>query len=182
MREIYSYTDYRRYLEDFYKDQKEIRPSFSYQLFAEKSGFVANSYLIDIIKGRKDLSKKSILAVAKAMKLKRRKVDYFEILVVFTQAKTVDEKEYFFEKLKSYRSKSDYKYLEVSQYNYFSKWYNVVIRELITMKGIKADPVEIAKRVKPNITPKQAKDSLALLLKLNLVKKLLFWKLKRQMK
>jgi len=58
-----------------------------------------------------------------------------------------------------------------NQFHYFSKWYHVVVRELITMNRWKDDYFWLARNVYPPISVPQAKQAVKLLHKLGLVKK-----------
>jgi uncharacterized protein (TIGR02147 family) len=171
MKPVYTYTDYRSYIRDFYLEKKKNQESFSYQNFAQKARFRTNSYLIDIINKRKALSKNSILDVAKAMDLKKRETEYFEALVHFTHARTDKQKEFYFSRIRSMAGKTSGKIVEIEQYDFYSKWYHTVIRELVTMPGFNGDFKKLARRVNPPITPGQAKASVELLLKLKMIEK-----------
>ena len=41
MPNIFNYSDYRKFLADFYKDKKASTPSFSYQNFSRQAGFMS---------------------------------------------------------------------------------------------------------------------------------------------
>ena len=172
MRDVLTYTSYRELIKDYYDAKKSENPSFSYQVFAQRSGFKAKTYLLDIISGKRPLSKKSLLNVATAMGLKKRETDYFETLVNFNNSKSSKEKEYYFERLKSLAGRTGAQKITSNQYDYFSQWYHVAIRELVTMKGFKGNYKTLAKKLNPRITPKQAKDSVQLLLRLGMIQKM----------
>ena len=171
MLNIFTYTDYRTFLQDFYTDQKHLSRSFSYQIFAKNAGFSTNSYLIDIIHSRKALSKASIYDVAKAMKLKKKETEFFVELVHFAHAKTHKEREYHFQRIKTFAGKTNKRIVGIDQYDFYSKWYHTVIRELVVMKGFNGDMKQLAKKCNPPITPKQAKDSVKLLLDLKMIER-----------
>lgn len=61
--------------------------------------------------------------------------------------------------------------LTEAQYNYYSSWYFVPIRELAGLAGFKEDPHWISKRVMPEITPLEAKKALETLIKLGLLER-----------
>jgi len=171
MQSIFSYTSYRRLIRDFYEDKKKEEPSFSYQVFAKKAGLNAKSYIIEIVSGKKPLSKNRIFNLSRAMGMKKRETEFFEALVNFNEAKTIKDREIFFERLKSISGKSSSKILNSDKYEYFSKWYHPVVRELVTMKDFTGDLKSIAKRIKPPITAKQIQTSVKLLLELGLIEK-----------
>jgi uncharacterized protein (TIGR02147 family) len=59
--------------------------------------------------------------------------------------------------------------LTEEQYLYFEKWYNVAVRELLNYYPFRGDYIQLAKMLNPPITPAEAKKSVELLLKLNLI-------------
>lgn len=172
MNSIYHYTDYRHYLGDYYKEQKERNPYFSYQVMANSAGFKSKTYIYKIINGQKNLARVSILNVAKALKLKRAETAYFEALVNFSDARSVRDKEYYFRVLQELGHSDPARPVLKSQVEYFSHWYYVVIRELITIRDIKDDFRRLARLVDPPITPEQAQQAVKVLLELGLVQKL----------
>ncbi len=172
MNSIFRYTDYRKFLGDYYLAQKESNPYFSYQLLADRAGFKSKTYLHKIINGQKNLARVSILSVAKAIKLKRTETAYFEALVNFNDARTARDKEYYFRILRELGHSDPARPVLSSQVEYFSQWYYVVIRELVTIKNFKDDFKALAKQVEPPILPEQARKAVEVLLELGLIKKL----------
>lgn len=168
---IFEYTDYRKFLEDYYIEKKSKRRRFSYQKFADKAGFQTKTFLFKVIHGEKALSKRSIPHVAKAIGLKKREAIYFDAMVNFNDAKNNKERERYFQKMRAYMRRGPAKVLREFQYSYFSKWWHPVIRELVTTRNFHEDYKSLAKATMPAIRPKQAKDSVKLLLALSLIKK-----------
>jgi len=169
---IYNFTSYREFLHDYYKEQKRRNPSFSYQIFANKAGFKAKTFIYKVIKGKKALAKSSTLKIAQAMGLKKRETDYFEAMVNFNNAKSISEKEHYFYNLQSLSKRYEASVIRKNQFSYFNHWYNVVIRELVTILDWNEDYKILAKAVDPPITPGQAKNAVKLLLELGMIKKL----------
>jgi uncharacterized protein (TIGR02147 family) len=60
--------------------------------------------------------------------------------------------------------------MQQGQYNYFSKWYNIVVREYIHCHPFKDDYATLANSLYPKITPRQAKQAVNLLKKLEMIK------------
>ena len=168
---IYNYTDYKKYLGDYYRTQKENHPHFSFQLFADRAGFKSKTYLHKIINGKKCLARVSILKVAKALKLKQNETSYFEVLVNFNDARSIKDREYYFNCLQELGQSDPARPVLKSQFQYFSRWYFVVIRELITIQDFKDDFKLLAKSVEPSILPEQAEHAVKTLIDLGLIRK-----------
>ena len=175
MPDIFTYVDYRKFLSDYYTESKDVNSSFSYQAFSNKAGFKNKGFIFNVICGRKNLSKSSVIKISQTIKLKPKEADYFENLVSFNQAKNLRDRNYFFDKLNEIKSNrkgvSKVRQLRKEQYAFYSKWYLSIIRSLIDMHEFKDDYTWLAKNVYPSIKRKEAKDAVKLLDKLGLIKK-----------
>ena len=171
MPNIFGYLDYRDFLKDYYLEEKAKSPVFSFQYFANKAGFKSKSFLKLVIDGRKNLSGESLAKMAKAMKMAPKAFSYFEDLVAFGQADSHKLKNFFFEKLMAYNSRSAGRLILQHQFEFYSKWYHNTIRELVTWDDFRGDYEALAKRIKPPLTVRQVRQSVALLLKLGLIRK-----------
>jgi uncharacterized protein (TIGR02147 family) len=175
MPDIFTFTDYRKFLAGYYEEKKAEAPSFSYQNFARKAGFTSKSAVLNVIKSRKNLSTASSLQIAEAMGLNRREAAYFDALVSFNQARNFKERDFLFEKLNNVRPKtasaSTATKLRQDQFEFYAKWYHVVIRSLIDAVPFKGDYKRLAALVYPAITAKQARASVKLLERLGLVER-----------
>ena len=58
-----------------------------------------------------------------------------------------------------------------AQYNYFTRWYFVLIRELVDLPNFREYPEWIAKQIQPPISPGEAKKALEELIKLGLLQR-----------
>jgi uncharacterized protein (TIGR02147 family) len=56
-------------------------------------------------------------------------------------------------------------------FRFYTQWFHIVIREMISLEGFKADPAWISQHLHPRISKEDAERALKLLLKLNLIKK-----------
>jgi uncharacterized protein (TIGR02147 family) len=172
---VFEYTDYRAYLADYYAAQKAANPLFSYQVFARKAGFKDKGFIHSVIHGQKNLSKQSTVKISLALKHSAQEIDYFENLVFFNQSENLAEKKLFFDRLNAFKSggKEACRILQLhkEQYELCAVWYHAVIRSLLDMAPFRGDFTQLARQVIPPITPKQARQSVELLLKLGLARK-----------
>jgi uncharacterized protein (TIGR02147 family) len=168
MIDIYQYTEYRKFMRDFYEAEKAHNPHFSHRYVAMKVGFKSSGFFAKILQGKTNISAKLALRFADFLKLKKREADYFEQLVLFDQAKTESEKQRRFEKMLSFH-RSEVKILEAFQYEYFRKWYTIALRELLAFYPFDGDYKALGKMLDPPITAAQARKAVALLEKLGMV-------------
>ncbi len=167
---IYDYTDYRRYLKDYYEEQKARFPAFSYRYFAKRAGFNSSGLYKDIVDGRTGITRSMILRFSKAMKLPKKQEEYFETMVYFNEAKTIEEKKLYFERMMRYYSSKAFK-VDADQYEYYAKWYYIAVRELLAIGNFNDDCEGIARSLNPTITKDQAKKAIEVLKKLGLIGK-----------
>lgn len=171
MRSLFEYLDYRKFLADYYAFKKKANRTFSYRVFNVKAGISSPVFLKLVIDGKRNLGLSSIEKFIIALGLNKREGLYFKKLVLFDQTETPEEKQELYRALRSMRGTVSEKSLTSTQYDYFSNWYNAVIREIVTLYNFKDDFQLLAKTVRPEITCNEAKASVELLLKLKLLKK-----------
>jgi uncharacterized protein (TIGR02147 family) len=167
---VYDYFDYRKFLSESYRERKAVNPAFSYRYLAAKAGFSSAGFFTKILQGTTNISMKSAIAFAVLFKLTKQETRYFEVLVQFNQAQTHEEKKHFFEQLLSMKQTTGKK-LVSQQYELFSTWYYVVIRELLNFYPFYDDFKELASMVVPPIRESEAKKAIAVLERLGLVTK-----------
>lgn len=171
MTNIFKYLDYRKYLQDIYKEKKETTTHFSFRYFAKVAGFKSTNYLKLIMDGHRNLSQEGIRKFCKGLKLKKDEQEFFENLVHMNQSGTDEERNYYYQRLASSKKYTAATNLEKEQYEYYSKWYNVAIRELVVLPDFKDDPKWIAEKLGNNITSREAAQSIKLLIKLKLLER-----------
>lgn len=170
MQIIFDYTDYRVFLKDYYQFKKETTRYFSHRYFLKKAGLAGPNFLKNVMDGKKNLSAKSVEKFEKALELNSSEAEYFAKLVLYCQAKKVTKKKIYFNDLSHFLTKSVAHTIQKNQLEYFSHWYNIVLREYIHGHPFKGDYVKLAKSIFPKITPKQAEKSVILLEKLGMIK------------
>ncbi len=169
--DIYNYTNYRQFLIDYYHTQKEINPKFSLRYLALRAKFPSHGLLKYLMEGKRNLSKKTLVKLAGGLGFSRDQTQYFENLVFFNQAKGLDEKNFYYEKLLRFPGKSTFRALETSQLQIFRRWYNIVIREMLHLKDFRNNPAWIADRILAPVESYEVEESLTSLLASGIIKK-----------
>lgn len=169
---LLQYLDYRAFLADYTQWRRGTDAGFSQRTFAKEAGLPASSssLLPAIIKGRRSLSQNLRVKFAKALNLPEREGQYFDLLVQFNQAKGMTEKNFFFSQLSKFRTSRAHVMSE-NQFEFFSKWYYGAVRNYFSMETRERNPVAIAARLFPEVTPAQVEDAIRLLLELDLIKR-----------
>ena len=169
MKEIIEYTDYRKFIQDYY-DERKRSSAFSWHAFAQKAGFSSDVYLKYVCEGKKNLSVGSAGSVANAMGLVGFEYDYFVLMVSYAHAKNDEAKRAAFEERCALANAHKMRVLGSEEFDYFKSWKNSVIRELAPhMPGAK--PLEIARACKQKISAAEVSETLEFLVKAKLLKK-----------
>jgi len=157
---IFKYNDYRIFLRDTYEYRKSTERSFSYREFSKLAGLKSTNFLKLVIDGDRNLTEKSTQKFTSALQLKPVDARYFEKLVNYNQAKSLEEKKDSAEKLLRSKKWTALSAVDRAQYNLYRHWYLLAIRELVSMSEFKEDPKWIAESLVPKITPQEAKDAI----------------------
>ncbi|MBO6076721.1 MAG: TIGR02147 family protein [Fibrobacter sp.] len=169
MKDILTYTDYRRYIADYYADKK-AKSAISWHDFARVAGFSSPVYLKYVSEGRFNLSEAAVERVASAMNLSDFEREYFREMVRFDHAKTDKAKKDSFQKLMTMAESRKAKIIEADAFRYFDSWKNPVLRELApSMPGAK--PLALAHACRPKISAAEVSESLNFLVKADLLQK-----------
>jgi len=91
--------------------------------------------------------------------------------VLFNQASSNLEKENYWKQLLTCKSQQSTTNLDESQYEYYSHWYNPVIRELIVMPGCLWDTRTLSKALYPKVPAVQVRHSIELLERLGMIRR-----------
>ncbi|MBD3240726.1 MAG: TIGR02147 family protein [Chitinivibrionales bacterium] len=167
---VYEYMDYRAFLRDHCAERRKSMPGFSYRLLSKRAGISSSGFLSWVVNGRRNLSTRLALDIAKALKLTKSETAYFTSLVNFNQAGDTAEKNHYFDELRTLRPASP-KSLRDEQREYYSKWYYAAIRELVAVCPVTGNYTHVARLLKPSIRPNEARRALELLERLGLIRK-----------
>ena len=169
MKEIVEYTDYRKFIQDYY-DERKRSSAFTWRDFARDAGFSSAVYLKYVSEGKKNLSVGAAGSVAAAMGLAGFEYTYFVLMVSYAHAKGDEAKRAAFEERCALAMAHKIRVLGAEEFNYFKSWKNAVLRELAPhMPGAK--PLEMAKACKPAITAAEVSETLDFLVRAKLLKK-----------
>jgi uncharacterized protein (TIGR02147 family) len=168
--DVMSFLDYRAFLRAFYEDRKRER-GMSYRSFSRRAGLTSPNYLKLVIDGERNLSADMAKRFAKACGLKGSRERYFCALVAFNQARTLDERNRLYARLRRSRKAREARRLDDAQDLYHSRWYLPAIREFVTAHAFVEDPRWIAKQLWPPISVRDAREGVALLCDLGLLRR-----------
>lgn len=170
MKKIFSYTDYRKFLHDYYLYNKELSSDFSYRYIADKVGFKSAGFFTKVINGDTNISMEMAENFAHFIEFTKREEHYFLALVSFNQESKGDEKRQLFRELLKYKELEVHN-LDLYNYEFFDRWYHSAIKEVIAFFPLKDNYAELANLLIPRVSVPDIKKSVALLERLNLIQK-----------
>ena len=169
MKEIVEYTDYRKFIQDYY-DERKRSSAFTWRDFARDAGFTSPVYLKYVCEGKKSLSVGAAGSVANAMGLAGFESTYFVLMVSYAHAKGDKAKRAAFEERCALAQAHKVRVLGNEEFDYFKSWKNPVLREIAPhMPG--ARPLEMAHACKQKISATEVSETLDFLMKAGLLKK-----------
>lgn len=169
MKTLFEYIDYRKFLSEYYLEKKDNTKYFSYRYFSQAAGIKSPSFLKQVIDGKRNLTNLTIEKFCLALNLNSKEALYFRHLVLFNQATIGRQKQEHYSVLRSLSKSVKESVLRAAQYDYFDKWYTVVIRELVCLYNFRDDYEEIGKSLLPSVPGSAVKQAINLLLKLELL-------------
>lgn len=167
---IFLYQDYRLFLKDLYAYLKETQRGFSHRSFSKKAGFKSPNMLFLVIEGKRNITTRTVGKFSRGLQLNQQEGDFFSSLVDFTQAVTEEEKSKAFRAITRHRRFREIHELTKEIFHFYTKWFHIVIREMVHLEGFKGDPEWISDNLHPRISKEEAARALKLLVKLNLIK------------
>lgn len=142
--DIYSYLDYRAFCRDYYRLKKNSDSKFSFRNFGRKAG-IAGSYFKHVIDGARNLSPQMTIKFGQGMDLTQREIEYFENLVRFNQALSLEEKSLYFDRMRRKRARTLKPLGLTNAVSLLRHWYVVAIKELVV--NLNTDDVKTIQRV-----------------------------------
>lgn len=148
------------------RNQKEL--DFSFRKFSAVAGFSSPNFLILLIKGERNLSAESATKIAAAFGLAQAEKNFFVSLVQYNQAKDSNEKYNWAFELVKLKAKTKLSFISEKQFEYYSHWSNVAIRELLQFQP-HLNIEQIAQRLCPAQKSEAVEASLQLMQQIGMI-------------
>lgn len=159
--DILTYTDYRSFLADFYRQEKSRSRAFSFTTWAGKVGVKSRSQLHLVISGKRNLREPLLSQLSKQLALGKTRAEYFSELVFFNQANSPVEKAAHLERMLFLaKRRSLYRNLGLAEASFYSHWCTAAIKEILAVPGFRGDERTISKLLKGAISLNQAKEAI----------------------
>jgi uncharacterized protein (TIGR02147 family) len=169
LEKVFDYDNYRFFLRDFFREQKRLKTVFSHRYFARRAGFSSSSFCAHVIDGKRNLTAESLRKILKGLGLTGKAATYFESLVYYNQAHSVDDREHFFRRLERLRKSTQFYKVNHRQFAYYDEWYYPVVRELAVYGTWRGDFAALGRLVRPAISAEKARKAVETLLEVGLL-------------
>jgi uncharacterized protein (TIGR02147 family) len=166
---IYNYLDYRKFLADALKERKEENFHFSYRFIAQHLHLSSPGFFNWVISGKRKLPEELIPKIAILFKLSDKECAYLHLLVKYTHSTDSTERNNLLEQLSIYIKKQTKLHLQPEQYQLFSHWYYLAIRELLRVFRFSNNYRALACALRPKIKTQEARDAIETLEKIGLI-------------
>ncbi len=167
MVDLFTYTDYRKYLRDFLDASRERKSFLSLRYYARKIGVDPGNF-VKILDGQRHLSPKAVSLAILFFEFSEREADYFGTLVAFSKAKKPADIKRHFERLASMKRIQPFE-ASTGLAEFYRAWYHTAIAGLLSVDNFNGDYEALAGKLVPSITAKQAKVSIGLLKRLGII-------------
>jgi len=168
---IYSYTDFRVFLDDRFNELKKENTKFSRRYFIKRLGLSSSSYITRIIDGSKNLSERLLHKMPVILGLTREESTFFIDLVRYGQAKTTEAKGEALANLRKNKRFIKVHQMDLDHFDHMRDPLSITLRQLATFKDFNEDPKWIMDRLPMKASAKQIKEGLSNLKRLGLIAK-----------
>ncbi len=169
--DIFAFTDFRKFLAEYFKVRSEKESSFTQAYICRKLGLPnTRSFFSDVLRGGKPLSPSKTEALIGVLELKEEETKYFRTLVLHNQSALPSEKGYYLEQLIS-SNRSPTSALEKKSFEYYRSWQHSTIRALLDIMDVDKDLSPLVKAIFPPLPLPKVRESFNLLKKLGLIRR-----------
>lgn len=171
MLSIYEYIDVSKFLEDALEDKKARNASFSIRSWAHQLGMKSHGPLYAMMKKKRNIPKKFVPILIKNLKLNGKEAKFFELLVDLSRSKSVEEKDFYLEKLQALSPKELREVSDIEAYKYITEPLHIIIAEMTELSEFKNSVGWIKQRLRPNVNMKDIESIIERLINLGILKK-----------
>lgn len=168
--DVFTYTDYRRFLADAYAERHARDRRFSYRFIAQKAGFSSAGFFTNVLKGKKDISLTLAMRLCEVFGLSPRQSQYFEQLVLFNKSQTEAERQEHLKRLRAIRGRAA-KSTEAFQGEFYARWQYPALREALAIKPFRGDYRALGAMLNPPLSANDTREAVELLIQLGFLRK-----------
>ncbi len=168
--EVFEYLNARDFIKDLLAWAKAHKPEFTHRLLLEKMEVSSTGFIANVISGKSNLNARQIVALGDIFKLNPAESRYFQSLVEYTQARSIDDKGDALDSLRI-QIRGRNKKLDPRQYSLFSKWLYPMVFDLVAIIPVGENHKEVAALFDGTVKAEDVRKALQILEELALIRK-----------
>lgn len=169
---IFEYTTYRAFLNEYGEQMRANYSNWSYGVWAKKLGLSGTASLTMILNGQRNPGRDITQKMLKYFKFNKRESYYFQDLIQLEKSQSDPHLSVLLmEKLERQSPQGSFIKIDTNQLRVISKWYYYVIREMIHLKEFKEDYNWISNKLNFKVTITEIKKAIKDLVDLSLLKR-----------
>lgn len=166
---IFQFTHFRKYLEQYQEQRVLEEPSFTRTEICNLLGLSkSRSYFADVLRGKK-VSPRMVQKFIEILSLNKKEAQYFKAMVQLDQAKNEQVRSQAMEELLHIHPTPEH-LLNSDAYDYYAKWYHSALFAILDVLDINDDLRPVQKRIFPKVSLGKLTSSIQLLIRLGLVR------------
>ncbi|HLP41051.1 MAG TPA: TIGR02147 family protein [Fibrobacteria bacterium] len=150
---VYQYDDFRLFLKDSFQARKHADPKYSYRGFAREAGIANPGYLLDVIIGKRTLSRNAADKAARAFGLGEAETEFFHLLVEFGQSRKEGERQAVYQDILYRRNRSRFARMSPKLVKYYQDFHYPLVRCALEAFEFTGDYEALAGRFDPPLAP-----------------------------
>lgn len=147
--DIYSYEDYRAFLQDSFLERKEADPDFTHRKLAAAGGISNPGFFNEVVKGRRDVTEEATEKFCKAFGWKDNEAEYFKLLVAHNQSQDPEEKDELLRKMQFRRGRSAFARTNPGAIRYYQDSSYALVRAALRVLDFRGEWERLARFLNP---------------------------------
>lgn len=172
---VFDYNSPVDFLNAAFKAMQKQNPRFSLRAWAKQLDLSHVAMLSMVLNSKRrllpSLSSKISQSFLKAARFSENEARYFDMLVLFSNATTNDEKLFYQRILASLRPDQTFSDLELDHFRIVSDWYHLAIVEMTMLKNFNPDLQWISLRLGGSVNEGQVKEAIDRLIRIGLLER-----------
>jgi uncharacterized protein (TIGR02147 family) len=168
--DIHDYMEYRAFLRDALRIEKEEGRITGQRDVASFLGLKSSGHVSWILQGKRDLMPRLVARVATLLRLSSQEAEYLALMVEHNDTSSPEDRRRLTSRIAQVQSLQKRK-LSSGKLSYLSSWRNAVVRELVAIETCTLrDAARMGAELVPEATADEVLDSLQILQELDLVR------------
>ena len=165
---VYRYLNYRNFLTDWFAAWQKQKRKNSHRSFSTAAD-VGPGTLSNVLQGHRHASPETLEHFNRVIGLNEEELAFLKLLAELAEAPTLERRAELLAQIFGNQHFQQVRRVEGQMYHYFSKWYNVAIREMVAIPGFTEDLAWIAERLSFQVSEEEVRTALDELLAVGLI-------------